>query len=209
MSDSPPSATPRSDALIGLIQPEWTREQVQAFLSLGLRQFEQEPVQSALTAARAQVAALIMQNEALLKTQEQAYANLQAQVADLTDERDKLRDDYDDLRAQLDRIPADLFAASGIIVGLREDLALSGQWRDMASAPKDGTRFIGKYGHLVFTTHWQAFNDFGPQKPGGGCDVIGRHFGWSHEESDRMGYLAPTAWMPLPPAPVSDQPQGE
>jgi hypothetical protein len=75
---------------------------------------------------------------------------------------------------------------------------LASRWLPIADAPKDGTKFIGKYGGLVFITWWQAHNIFGPAKPGGGHDVVGQSYSWSHSETHSIFGGTPDGWMPMP-----------
>jgi hypothetical protein len=75
---------------------------------------------------------------------------------------------------------------------------LASRWLPIDQAPKDGTKFIGKYGGLVFITWWQAHNIFGPAKPGGGHDVVGQSYSWSHSETHSIFGGTPDGWMPMP-----------
>jgi hypothetical protein len=70
-------------------------------------------------------------------------------------------------------------------------------WQPIATAPKDGAKFIGKYGNLVFTTWWQAFYDKWPNDEGG--PTYKHHF--AHDRGNTHMYEQPTHWQPLPPAP--------
>lgn len=76
------------------------------------------------------------------------------------------------------------------------------EWKLIETAPKDGSKFIGLMPDgLVYITHRQAYNIFGEQKEGGGCDVVGKRWGWSYEQSDAHVPCSPTHWMPLPEGP--------
>lgn len=73
------------------------------------------------------------------------------------------------------------------------------RWLPIAEAPKDGTPFIGTYGRRgVFTTWWQPYHVFGPEKPGGGCDVVGTSHSWAHDEGDSIHGGEPKEWIPMP-----------
>lgn len=65
-------------------------------------------------------------------------------------------------------------------------------WQDISTAPKDGTRVMLSYDDFVTTgRYWDAWND-------GTAD-------WFDDSDDVLcGYLEPTHWMPLPPAPEKE-----
>jgi hypothetical protein len=65
-------------------------------------------------------------------------------------------------------------------------------WQDISTAPKDGTRVMLSYDDSVTTgRYWDAWND-------GTAD-------WFDDSDDVLcGYLKPTHWMPLPPAPEKE-----
>lgn len=69
------------------------------------------------------------------------------------------------------------------------------EWQDIATAPKDGTRFIGWHpdGYVDFF-HWQDFGSKYPDAPVGFRDGFIRVF------TDSEG---PYFWMPLPLTPVT------
>lgn len=85
-------------------------------------------------------------------------------------------------------ITRDLFtkAAEAIADRARSPLAapMAEGWRDMASAPKDGTRFLARQGDRHFDCWWVS-------DPYEGCF-------WQDEADSEPD---PTHWMPLPPAP--------
>lgn len=72
------------------------------------------------------------------------------------------------------------------------------EWRNIKSAPKDGSRFIGLYSRdEVYTTWWQAFNVY-EKKEDGSHFVSGKTYDWTHDKGDSHGYGKPKGWMPLP-----------
>ncbi len=85
----------------------------------------------------------------------------------------------------------DIFEASYVSASLGEQQAP--QWRDIATAPKDGTEFLCRskeFGCVV--VYWDDFCEF-PK--------------WSAGFTDEA--LTPTHWMPLPPPPGEQQPPAE
>ena len=73
----------------------------------------------------------------------------------------------------------------------------SNTWQDIATAPKDGTKFIGlmEFG-LVFTTHRQAIHTY--KEKGLGFHPTKMDYCWSYEDGDSHNPCRPPHWMPLP-----------
>jgi hypothetical protein len=72
-------------------------------------------------------------------------------------------------------------------------------WRPIETAPKDGTDVLLFEAGFVpgqYVTNWRKFTDgFGDQ-----------YEGWASPDSGELGpcRMAPTHWMPLPPAPQGE-----
>lgn len=71
-------------------------------------------------------------------------------------------------------------------------------FNDISSAPKDGTKFIGLYANgLVFTTWWQAYNNY--KKHDDGSHVVdGQRYQWTYDRGDALiPWSPPKGWLPL------------
>jgi hypothetical protein len=84
-------------------------------------------------------------------------------------------------------------AADAILAALSEQPVSAVGWRNIASAPKDGTPFLG-WMDRVEQFYWQSAEGSRP--------VGWRHFMWVYPEGK-----GPTHWQPLPaaPAPSADR----
>lgn len=71
-------------------------------------------------------------------------------------------------------------------------------WRPMESAPRDGSKFIGLCGDLVFTCYRTTYNNFEPNGDGS-HRISGAYEGWSRIERDAVIPCNPTGWQHLPP----------
>ena len=74
------------------------------------------------------------------------------------------------------------------------------EWKDIASAPKDGTRFLAVWGkYEIQLTHWHSWPDELQYRIKAGGTWVA---------DDRVAMNAqPTLWMPMPPLP--EPPKGE
>ncbi len=70
-------------------------------------------------------------------------------------------------------------------------------WRDIESAPKDGTRillFATKWSSdPIFTAHWSCFRD-SPEKDN-----------WLDDRGSFMDHREPSHWMPIPSPPAEEK----
>src|ERR1043165_2680296 len=75
---------------------------------------------------------------------------------------------------------------------LVEKIYLAGKaaadWMPIATAPKDGTRFLGVFGGSVGFFHWQDFKD-------GGKSPVGWRDSFINVYREETG---PSLWMPIP-----------
>ena len=79
------------------------------------------------------------------------------------------------------------------------------EWRDIATAPKDGTDFIGCNGRLSFRTKMQKYYKKWPHEEGGPTFWEG----WSAEDCSSHFPWKPTHWLPHPSAPNQAKEAGE
>jgi|GEM_PF-3023399 len=96
--------------------------------------------------------------------------------------------------------------AEDIPILAKEIADLQNGWISVESAPKDGSKFIGLYpNRKVFTTWWQAYNNYTKNKDGGHSVSSHRHE-WTYDEGDS---IVPSrkliAWQPLPEPPTKPQ----
>ena len=78
-------------------------------------------------------------------------------------------------------------------------------WRDIATAPRDGTDFIATDGTDVFRTYSSRHHHFVPNGTGGHVPDPDREYWlWSKYETGSVVSWKPTHWMPIPA--LSSQP---
>jgi hypothetical protein len=83
-------------------------------------------------------------------------------------------------------------------------------WRPIATAPKDGTQFIGltKDGRATTMSYREHVKGW-KQKENGGWVADGHHMVLCEEDSDSICPRDATHWMPLPATPSTEGRNGE
>ena len=76
-----------------------------------------------------------------------------------------------------------------------------GEWRDISTAPKDGTRFLGTGGGLIRRVEIVNYNE----RVGCWC---AENITMDDTDYEPEGYNRPTHWMPLPPPPNTGKGEG-
>ena len=94
--------------------------------------------------------------------------------------------------ASIDAELANLRRARGGIHEARAGVGSADGWRDIASAPKDGSRFLASF--VCSTSNAQVVV----------ADVAWHRDHWC---SDGDGIIEPTRWQPLPSPPTEQEPQ--
>jgi hypothetical protein len=88
-------------------------------------------------------------------------------------------------------LPSDVSAKTGLPTGE----AGVGGWLPISTAPRDGTRFIGRtQSGLAFTTWLQDYYEKWPHEPGGPT----YRQEWTRDRGDALIPYEPTHWIPDP-----------
>lgn len=84
---------------------------------------------------------------------------------------------------------------------MTQQIEIKGEWRDISSAPRDGTRILG-YGQLAGEVNGpsEEYEIVPIEWRGGFTDYVG--YNWYIPFGDAYAaWLKPTHWMPLPDKP--------